>query len=695
MRNPAFPFKSVVLLLGLLASSTKGSSIPNRLGRGAAVSAEEARALAEVKRFLAAGGDVNAELSDHDQLLGWPAISVTRLHRAAERGWMHVARFLLDHGANPKAVADTKSHYNQVTPIDVAFHTGHDELLLLLKKYALPPVGREVALWIELPGAGNFLPAVSFDDGTWIAITGDQKQRRICADILIDPGNRKITALTRRTGGFRHVGADAALASYAGRSWPENFRLPAGIQWRTGLQAPEIQQGKIFLVRSGSGAFFAVRIDLFDPIRNVFRLRYLRLGGEPESTPRSGSQPQKAPAAISYIQVATEKRAPSFLGLVCCVSQRGDAVALFGEPSREPNRTDAFWKNNPLLNRLGIAELGIRCSPDGVLERLQISFVSSVAYDYLRARLGLREPSWVQKGTGAAEGIPIRVHPEQGMMLVVQGGRVKLLMLYTDRPPDRGRAPPSRIPPDNAGRDRLLGRTQTVRPEATRELLAAIRAREIRKVLDLLAEGAPVNAADPETGQRALHIASRLGLNELLDLLIRNGADVNAADKAGATPLHVAALSGNAKTVGLLLTRGANPTLRDSDGLTPQDLAEDQSLAATLAEAADRYRRTAPAYRAVQRRLETYFRAIEHGDTESYLQSIAPNLRPKKLQPLKPLKIRYMVEKLEVSGRTARASVKVVYLNLPPEANTFTFELALELSPDRWGICGIRMKPAF
>ncbi|CAM9806018.1 unnamed protein product [Laminaria digitata] len=72
-------------------------------------------------------------------------------------------------------------------------------------------------------------------------------------------------------------------------------------------------------------------------------------------------------------------------------------------------------------------------------------------------------------------------------------------------------------------------------------------------------------------GDRALHIAAKLGNVEIVRLLNRGGADLNATDTRGRTPLFAACacLKECVPVARVLLEVGANPALADGIGCTP------------------------------------------------------------------------------------------------------------------------------
>ena len=103
----------------------------------------------------------------------------------------------------------------------------------------------------------------------------------------------------------------------------------------------------------------------------------------------------------------------------------------------------------------------------------------------------------------------------------------------------------------------------------------------------LIEQGFDANAAEPDTGETALHAAtSKLNgpdYDETLRVLIAGGANVNAVTKPGVetgtlmrdvvtrgeTPLHRAAAFGSTVTIRILLDAGAVIDVKDANGETP------------------------------------------------------------------------------------------------------------------------------
>ena len=99
-------------------------------------------------------------------------------------------------------------------------------------------------------------------------------------------------------------------------------------------------------------------------------------------------------------------------------------------------------------------------------------------------------------------------------------------------------------------------------------LVQAARDRDAASVRALLAEGADVNAAQPD-GTTALHWAAHWDDYDTADLLIRRDADVNAENELGATPLWLSSVHGSAPMIGLLLRAGADVNAALPSGETP------------------------------------------------------------------------------------------------------------------------------
>src|SRR4030095_3479055 len=100
------------------------------------------------------------------------------------------------------------------------------------------------------------------------------------------------------------------------------------------------------------------------------------------------------------------------------------------------------------------------------------------------------------------------------------------------------------------------------------ELVEAAFVCDLRRVRDLLQQGADPNARDDE--QRTPVFSAVLGGSlALLGLLLESKADVNARDQHGWTALHVAAEEVLPEMAALLVARGAHVHAADDEKSTP------------------------------------------------------------------------------------------------------------------------------
>jgi ankyrin repeat protein len=104
-------------------------------------------------------------------------------------------------------------------------------------------------------------------------------------------------------------------------------------------------------------------------------------------------------------------------------------------------------------------------------------------------------------------------------------------------------------------------------PAFATELVDAVRAGNVGRVVQLLDSGADPNKRSPYNGP--LHEAARIGSAEITTILIRAGADIELSGFGGVHPLHSAAMAGQAKVVSILLKSGAKADSLDNIGRTP------------------------------------------------------------------------------------------------------------------------------
>jgi ankyrin repeat protein len=107
------------------------------------------------------------------------------------------------------------------------------------------------------------------------------------------------------------------------------------------------------------------------------------------------------------------------------------------------------------------------------------------------------------------------------------------------------------------------------------DLAALIRDGEYKDALALIANGADVNATQPD-GTTPLMWAVNHGDHELIDELLKHGAKPSGRNVLGATALTEAIETGDSELVGRLLQAGADPDLGNEDDQTPLMLAARQ-----------------------------------------------------------------------------------------------------------------------
>ena len=102
------------------------------------------------------------------------------------------------------------------------------------------------------------------------------------------------------------------------------------------------------------------------------------------------------------------------------------------------------------------------------------------------------------------------------------------------------------------------------------------------EVQRLLADGAPINAAD-EAGVTALMQAAAGGHADVVQMLVDSGADINVYSRAGDNALLLAQKHGHGEVATLLLAAGADVNAGNANGETALMLAAQRGLAETAA----------------------------------------------------------------------------------------------------------------
>ncbi|XP_053160422.1 ankyrin repeat domain-containing protein 10 isoform X2 [Hemicordylus capensis] len=101
---------------------------------------------------------------------------------------------------------------------------------------------------------------------------------------------------------------------------------------------------------------------------------------------------------------------------------------------------------------------------------------------------------------------------------------------------------------------------------------------QLECLMQLVREGATVNACTTRFAQTPAHIAAFGGHPQCLIWLIQSGANINKQDYVGETPIHKAARSGSMESISALVAHGAQIDLRNASGLTAADLAHTQGF---------------------------------------------------------------------------------------------------------------------
>jgi ankyrin repeat protein len=127
--------------------------------------------------------------------------------------------------------------------------------------------------------------------------------------------------------------------------------------------------------------------------------------------------------------------------------------------------------------------------------------------------------------------------------------------------------------------------SKTPLPNKNQLLYAAAIACDKGQVNHLLASGANVNWANPESSNNTPLIAA-IAINcsiNLVEMLIDAGADVNKVNDVNETPIFVAALIGNPALVDMLIKAKADVKIKDKSGNSPLHLVAQAEIPTNMA----------------------------------------------------------------------------------------------------------------
>jgi ankyrin repeat protein len=107
------------------------------------------------------------------------------------------------------------------------------------------------------------------------------------------------------------------------------------------------------------------------------------------------------------------------------------------------------------------------------------------------------------------------------------------------------------------------------------DIYTAAEQNNVKRLEELLADGADVNEQDWDRGNTPIHWASACGNLDAIEVLLEYGADINIQNKHGRTPLH-ALVSERYDKIVLWLVQycNADPHIPDKRGVTSYDLAQ-------------------------------------------------------------------------------------------------------------------------
>lgn len=514
----------------------------------------EGRALAEARRSLADGGDVNELLADDEGSVLFNEGGFTRLHMAAARGQRAVVAFLLARGADPQARSEidglpalyyalagghtaaaeqllacysppkSKALRND-SPLHLAVRRGQDQLIVRLlargarvneqDRLGLTPLdeavraGRDRLVSVLLKAGGRPGALAGRDNSYWaLADWAVSHDNRIATHALLP----FVEDVDRRD---EDKNDPPLLNRVVRRQWVESVQLL-------------IRRGADLNIASGTCPALGEAVS-----QHSLALAQMLLdaGCDPDVRDWAGQ---------TALHNAARHAPKSFARLLI---DRGAAVNIRDKDQRTPLLL-AIPRGD-----LDVAELLIEANADvNVADKDgETPLLRAIKADHFELAEKL-----VRRGADVNR-VSREGHPPLG--LAIWRNRWSLARLIVSKGADLEAA-------NQFGYSALQG---------------ALWGRQVDFASELIRKGADVRRAD-KLGRTPLHLAAewcgKEGDGRIVAELVAKGADVNARNHDGRSPLHVV---GGIVMAAALVGAGANVNARDKSGRTPLDRVNDRA----------------------------------------------------------------------------------------------------------------------